>query len=197
MYQLVLASASPRRRQLLKEAGFSCLVHPSQVSEKLEKNMTIDEQLLDLARRKARTVFDQLSRVHLDPFIVLAADTEVVFNGRPLGKPENETQIVAFLKLLSGCSHSVKTALLFMNSFTGETVSHLETTEIVFKELNDREIFEYASTREGLDKAGGYGIQGEASKFVKEVKGSWTNVVGLPIEIVQKIFNDHKWNINP
>jgi septum formation protein len=134
MYQLVLASASPRRRQLLKEAGFSCLVHPSQVSEKLEKNMTIDEQLLDLAGRKARTVFDQLKDVHLDPFIVLAADTEVIYNGRPLGKPEDETQIVAFLKLLSGSSHFVKTALFFMNSFTGETVSHLETTEIVFKD---------------------------------------------------------------
>ena len=197
MYQLVLASASPRRRQLLKEAGFSCLVHPSQVSEKLGKNMTIDEQLLELAGRKARTVFDQFKSVHLDPFIVLAADTEVIFNGSPLGKPENETQIVAFLKLLSGTTHSVKTALIFMNSSTGETVSHLETTDILFKDLSDRDIIDYAATRDGLDKAGGYGIQGEASKFVKSINGSWTNVVGLPIEVVIKIFEQRKWKINP
>lgn len=195
MYQLVLASASPRRRQLLKEAGFSCLVHPSQVSEKLEKNMTIDEQLLDLARRKAEAVFKQFRGIHLDPFIVLAADTEVIFNDNPLGKPADELQAVAFLKLLSGATHLVKTALVLMNSQTGETVSHVETTEIEFRELLDREILDYAATHEGLDKAGGYGIQGPASKFVKEIRGSWTNVVGLPIDVVQKILSEKKWVI--
>lgn len=195
MYQLVLASSSPRRRQLLKEAGFSCLVHPSQVSEKLEKNMTIDEQLLDLAGRKARAVFQQISQIHLDPFLVLAADTEVIFNGAPLGKPENDTQGIAFLKLLSGTTHFVKTAFVIMNSKTLELVSHLETTEIDFRELNDREILDYVQTGEGRDKAGGYGIQGLGSQFVKGIRGSWTNVVGLPIEVVQQILQEKKWSI--
>jgi septum formation protein len=195
MYQLVLASASPRRRQLLKEAGFSCLVQPSQVSEKLEKNMTLDQQLLELSRRKARAVFESYKHIHLDPFLLLAADTEVVMNDSPLGKPESNSQAFAFLKILSNATHHVKTAFTFINSKTFEEVSHLETTEIIFRDLTDHEILDYVSTNEGLDKAGGYGIQGPAAKFVKEIKGSWTNVVGLPMEALLQTLKEKNWEI--
>lgn len=157
--------------------------------------MTIDQQLLDLARRKARASFAQYSEIHLDPFLLLAADTEVIALGAPLGKPESETQAIAFLKLLSGCTHQVKTAVVILNSRTQEEVSHLETTEIEFRELSDSEILDYVKTGEGFDKAGGYGIQGLASQFVKQIRGSWTNVVGLPMESLLKIFEDKKWSI--
>lgn len=195
MYQLVLASASPRRRQLLKEAGFSCLVQPSQVSEKLEKNMTLDQQLLELSSRKARAVFESYKHIHLDPFLLLAADTEVVMNDTTMGKPDSSSQAFAFLKILSNATHHVKTAFTFINSKTLEEVSHLETTEIIFRDLTDQEILDYVSTNDGLDKAGGYGIQGPAAKFVKEIKGSWTNVVGLPMEAVLQTLKEKKWEI--
>lgn len=197
MYQLVLASASPRRRQLLKDAGFSCLVHPSQVSEKLSENMTIDEQLLELARRKAEVVFKDYYNIHKDPFIVLAADTEVVINGCPLGKPEDERQAIAFLKLLSGSKHEVKTAMCFVNSKTQEILSHIETTQIEFRPLSDQEILDYVKTGEPFDRAGAYAIQGLGGKFVHKTIGSWTNVVGLPVEKVVEMLRLKNWTINP
>ena len=193
MYQLVLASASPRRRQLLKDAGFSFLVHPSQISETFDENMTMDDQLRDLSRRKAEAVFQEYKSIHKDPFLVLAADTEVVIHGEALGKPQDERQAVAFLKLLSGCFHEVKTALFMKESLNGDFVSHVETTLIEFNELTDQEIQDYVKTPEPYDKAGGYAIQGLGGKFVKRTAGSWTNVVGLPVEKVAEIIHSKNW----
>lgn len=196
MYQLVLASASPRRRQLLQDAGFYFLVHPSQISETFDENMTIDDKLCDLSRRKAEAVFNEYKQIHKSPFLVLAADTEVVIHGETLGKPQDKGQAVAFLKLLSGCFHEVKTALCLKESNSGEFVSHVETTLIEFKELTDQEIYDYVSTDEPYDKAGGYAIQGIGGQFVKRTAGSWTNVVGLPVEKVVEILKNKNWIIN-
>jgi len=193
MYQLVLASASPRRRQLLKDAGFSCLVHPSQISEKLSENMTLDDQLRDLARRKAEAVFQDYYSIHKDPFIVLGADTEVIIHGEALGKPESETQAVAFLKLLSGGFHEVKTAVHLIESIRKENVSLLETTLIEFHELTDQQIQDYVKTGEPFDKAGGYAIQGHGARLVRRMSGSYSNVVGLPVEKLTEIFKSKNW----
>ena len=195
MYQLVLASASPRRRQLLQDAGFYFLVHPSQISETFDENLTLDDQLRDLSRRKAEAVFREYETIHKDPFLILAADTEVVIHGEALGKPQDERQAIAFLKLLSGCFHEVKTAIYLKESISGEVVSHLETTLIEFKELTDQEILDYVKTKEPFDKAGGYAIQGLGGQFVKSTSGSWTNVVGLPVEKVVDIFKNKNWII--
>lgn len=195
MYQLVLASASPRRRQLLQDAGFYFLVHPSQISETFDKNMTIDDQLRDLSRRKAEVVFREYQNIHKDPFLVLAADTEVVIHGEALGKPQDKRQAIAFLKLLSGCFHEVKTALYLKESVSGESVSHVETTLIEFKELTDQEIEDYTQTKEPYDKAGGYAIQGLAGQFVKRTSGSWTNVVGLPMEKLAELIKEKNWTL--
>lgn len=197
MYQLVLASASPRRRQLLKDAGFSCLVHPSQISEKLQEKLNIDDQLCDLARRKAEAVFNDYKNIHQDPFIVLGADTEVIVHGEALGKPANELQAIAFLKLLSGCFHAVKTAVHLIESTKQEHVSLIETTLIEFHDLTDQQIQDYVNTKEPFDKAGGYAIQGLGGRFVRRTSGSWTNVVGLPIEKIVEIFKAKNWKINP
>ncbi len=196
MFQLVLASASPRRRQLLQDAGFYFLVHPSQISETFDENMTLDDQLRDLSRRKAETVFQDYLQIHKDPFLVLAADTEVVIHGKALGKPQDERQAIAFLKLLSGSFHEVKTALFLKESVTGDFVSHLETTLIEFKELSDQEIYDYVQTKEPFDKAGGYAIQGLGGNFIKKTVGSWTNVVGLPVEIIVDILNKKNWALH-
>lgn len=195
MYQLVLASASPRRRQLLQDAGFYFLVHPSQISETFDENLTMDDQLRDLSRRKAEAVFEEYKNIHKDPFLILAADTEVVIHGEALGKPQDERQAIAFLKLLSGCFHEVKTAMFMKESVFGDVVSHLETTLIEFNELTDQEILDYVKTRECFDKAGGYAIQGAGGQFVKRTVGSWTNVVGLPVEKVAEIFKNKNWII--
>jgi septum formation protein len=195
MYQLVLASASPRRRQLLQDAGFYFLVHPSQISETFDENMTLDDQLRDLSRRKAEAVFEEYQKIHKDPFLILAADTEVVIHGEALGKPQDERQAVAFLKLLSGCFHEVKTALFLKESISGDFVSHIETTLIEFKNLSDQEIYDYVKTKEPYDKAGGYAIQGLGGEFVKRIAGSWTNVVGLPVEKVVEILKEKNWVI--
>jgi septum formation protein len=195
MYQLVLASASPRRRQLLQDAGFYFLVHPSQISESFDENMTIDDQLRDLSRRKAEAVFQEYKSIHKDPFLILAADTEVIIHGEALGKPQDQRQAVAFLKLLSGCFHEVKTAVYMIESLQGQIVSHVETTLIEFKDLSDQEIHDYVQTGEPFDKAGGYAIQGLGRELVKRTTGSWTNVVGLPIEKVVEIIKDKKWVI--
>ncbi len=195
MYQLVLASASPRRRQLLQDAGFYFLVHPSQISETFDENMTMDDQLRDLSRRKAKAVFKEYQSIHNDPFLILAADTEVVIHGEALGKPQDERQAVAFLKLLSGCFHEVKTALFLMESISGDYVSHVETTLIEFKELSDQQIHDYVKTKEPFDKAGAYAIQGLGGEFVKKVTGSWTNVVGLPVEKIDEILKSKNWAV--
>ncbi len=197
MYQLVLASASPRRRQLLKDAGFSCLVHPSQISEKLQEKLNIDDQLRDLARRKAEAVYQDYIKIHKDPFIVLGADTEVIVHGEALGKPADERQAIAFLKLLSGCFHEVKTAVHIIESTKQESVSLLETTLIEFYELTDQQILDYVKTGEPFDKAGGYAIQGLGSKLVRRTSGSWTNVVGLPVEKVVETFKAKGWKVHP
>lgn len=196
MYQLVLASASPRRRQLLKDAGFSCLVHPSQISENLQENLTLDEQLRDLARRKTMAVFNDYYNIHKDPFLVLGADTEVVIHGETLGKPKDEAQAIAFLKLLSGCFHEVKTAVHMIESVQKVSVSLLETTLIEFHDLTDQQILDYVKTGEPFDKAGGYAIQGLGGQLVKRISGSWTNVVGLPVEKVVETFQEKKWKVN-
>ncbi|MGZ3768824.1 MAG: Maf family protein [Bdellovibrio sp.] len=187
MTPLILASESPRRRDLLKEAGFVFDVVSIKISEIPDKNLNINEQILDIARRKARAAFDQLKASGRAPFVVLSADTEVIFGGGPLGKPSNREDAFRMLKLLSGNYHEVKTAVCIIDSNTGKEFSQIETTQIYFKKLADDEIWTYIDTGEPMDKAGAYGIQGQGGKFVERFVGPYDNVVGLPINVVKKL----------
>lgn len=187
MSQLILASESPRRRDLLKQAGFNFEVIPVKVSEIPNKNLNINEQILDIARRKARAAFAQLKTSRFQDFQVLTADTEVIYGGGPLGKPNDPEDALRILRLLSGNFHEVKTAVCIIDSKTQREVSQIETTEIYFKVLSDEEIKNYVQTGEPLDKAGAYGIQGLGGQFVERFVGSYDNVVGLPIEVVKKL----------
>ncbi|WII70623.1 Maf family protein [Bdellovibrio sp. 22V] len=189
MTPLVLASESPRRRELLKEAGFDFDVVPVKVSEIPNKNLNVNEQILDIARRKARAAFDQLKSSRTGPFRVLSADTEVIFGGGPLGKPADREDAYRILKLLSGNFHEVITAVCVIDSVTGKEVSQAETTQIYFRTLSDEEIWTYIDTGEPMDKAGAYGIQGKGRMFVERFEGPFDNVVGLPIATVRKLLS--------
>ncbi|MGZ3775269.1 MAG: Maf family protein [Bdellovibrio sp.] len=190
MTPLILASESPRRRELLNEAGFTFEVIPIKVSEIPNKNLNVNEQILDIARRKARAAYKEFISSRPGPFRVLTADTEVIFNEAPLGKPQNREDAYRILKLLSGQPHEVKTAVCMIDSRTSKEVSLIETTQIYFKTLSDEEIWTYIDTGEPMDKAGAYGIQGLGRKFVDHFDGPYDNVVGLPINVVKTLLKE-------
>lgn len=190
-YELILASESPRRRQLLQEAGFRFTVHPTQISENLNKNLNVEGQIRELAGRKSLASKQSLlahQSPGLDrPLVWLAADTMVVVDGQALGKPAHTKEAFETLRLLSGRSHLVITAISIRQSQTDQEISGLSQTEVQFRELSDDEIWSYIQTGEPMDKAGSYGIQGLGRSLVQQFQGSYTNVVGLPMEVVEPI----------
>lgn len=195
MYRLILASESPRRRELLTKAGIRHQAFPVKVSEFPDKTLNVDEQILDIAGRKARAAFSLLRQSENHPFIVLAADTEVILDGGPLGKPSTHEDAVRTLQRLSGRWHEVKTAFWLIDSVSSETISHLETTRIRFRDLSATEIRSYVLTEEPMDKAGSYGIQGQGRALVDEIQGSFDNVVGLPVDQVIARLREKNWVI--
>jgi len=195
MYQLILASESPRRRQLLQTNGFVFDVHPVKVSEIPDKNLNIDEQILDIARRKSVVAFSELKSSSHKNFLLLTADTMVVYHNQTLGKPANQDEAYEFLKLLSGKTHEVKTGLHLVESLGGQSVSHIETSRVIFHELSDDEIWTYIQSGEPMDKAGAYAIQGLGRKFVKEFIGDYDNVVGLPVKAFENLLAKMQWPV--
>lgn len=200
MKQLILASQSPRRSEILKKAGYQFVPFPVYVSEIPNKNLSLDEQILDIAGRKASAVFEELKKIGKEKqnAVILTADTMVCFNSIALGaialgKPENEKMATEFLTMLSGQTHQVKTAVYLLDLSTGDCVSHIETTEVIFKKLSASEIADYIATGEPADKAGAYAIQGIGSKFVEKYIGDYNNVVGLPLHATEKLFKLKGW----
>ena len=202
MKQLILASQSPRRAEILKNAGYQFVSLPVDVSEIPDKNLSLDEQIIDIARRKSKACLrlwnDQLiSGLNLekDEPVILAADTLVCFQNQPLGKPENTEMAFDYLSWLSGHEHQVKTALSLIDLASGEELTHLETTHVKFKVLTAEEINAYIQTKEPMDKAGAYGIQGLGGQFVEKYRGDFNNVVGLPLQALENLFKLKKWNL--
>lgn len=175
MSLLILASGSPRRRELLAALGIPFEVRPSRSDETLSPGLALCDALQDVARRKAREVADAAP----PEAWVLAADTEVVVGGRVLGKPRDRAEAEAFLRALSGTRHRVVTAVALRGP--GVERSLCVATGVRFRSLGEPEIAWYASLAEPYDKAGGYAIQGRGAFLVAEIRGSYTNVVGLPM----------------
>ena len=196
MRTLVLASQSSRRRLLLEKAGFEFEVYPVEISENLKENLRLDDALMDLARRKARHLIDSGKLSKIQDFLVLASDTEVISEGRVFGKPQSLEQNQEFLALLSGKTHDVKTALCLWDGVTGRVVFHLETTKITFENLSPPLINAYVTSHRPLDKAGGYGIQELPPGFVRLIVGSVENVIGLPIDAVERILVENGWQVS-
>lgn len=195
MYQLVLASESPRRKEILETSGFVFDVVPVKVSEIPDKNLNIDEQILDIASRKANAGL-VLVKSKLDgPFVLLAADTMVVYHDQTLGKPTNHDEAFKFLQLLSGNTHEVKTGMVLIESLGGKVLYHLETSRVTFRPLQDEEIWTYIQSGEPMDKAGAYAIQGLGKAFVEKFEGDFNNIVGLPVKIFESLLINAGWQV--
>lgn len=181
---IVLASASPRRQELLKGAGIDFVIRPAQIAEiplPMEPPGDFAERM---AREKARAV-----RSTLADEVVLGADTVVTIDHQLLGKPENRADAARMLRLLSGRTHLVITGVCLVGAGFEDVRS--ETTVVDFLPLEEEEIHEYIRTAEPMDKAGAYAIQGRASRWIRGVEGDYTNVVGLPVELVRRMLVEH------
>ncbi|HHV07703.1 MAG TPA: septum formation inhibitor Maf [Firmicutes bacterium] len=179
MKQLVLASKSPRRRELLANLGVSFKVMPSQAKE-ADVNEGDPGRLVEkLARRKAEAVAFTLPKACES--LVIGADTIVVLDGIVLGKPKDHHHASAMLRSLSGRWHQVLTGVAISDPESGQTLSTHEITSVKFRSLSAEEIAAYVATKEPLDKAGGYGIQEKGALLVERIDGCYFNVVGLPL----------------
>jgi nucleoside triphosphate pyrophosphatase len=182
---LILASASPRRADLLRAAGIDADVRPADVDESLHPGESPDRYACRVAREKALAV----SRQAPGRF-VLGADTVVVVDDLILGKPSDYEDARRMLRLLSGRRHAVITGVALVGSAQTKNPgddARAETTTVEFARLSDQEIDWYVASGEPMDKAGGYAIQGLGSRFVTRVEGSYSNVVGLPIALVYQM----------
>ena len=179
----ILASASPRRAELLTAAGFLFEIVPADVDE----TPLTGEPAKTYALRVARAKAEEVSRRSSDDRIILAADTVVVAGERLMGKPVDAKDAESMLNALSGAAHQVHTAVV-VRSPAGQA-EEVVTTEVRFNRLSDAEIAWYLSTGEFVGKAGGYGIQGRAARFIDGIDGSWSNVVGLPIATVYRLLS--------
>ncbi len=185
---LILASASPRRRELLAQAGFDFQVHPADIPE---DPYTAEEPIAyvtRLAREKAQAAFAQLSAApgSHNPdsrnLVVLGADTTVTLDGHILGKPADTADAARMLRMLSGRSHRVITGVAVVTATSTEVAA--EVTAVQFLTMSDAEIESYIATGEPMDKAGAYGIQGRAARWIPRIEGCYFNVVGLPLALV-------------
>ena len=175
---LILASASPRRSALLLKAGIEFERCPADIDESRLSGEAPEQYVTRLARAKARAVWRAGTRS-------LGADTVVVLGSDVLGKPRDPPEAERMLASLSGRVHRVLTGVALYDGATAET--HCESTEVHFRELAASEIASYVATGESMDKAGGYGIQSVGAGFVERIDGSYSNVVGLPIEVVMSL----------
>jgi len=172
---LILASQSPRRKELLQQLGYDFICFPADIDESVLLSEAPEQYVARLALEKASIIAQQNSH----DFVVLGSDTSVVFGEHILGKPESLSDCLAILNMLSGNTHQVITAIAAIQGERSEVV--VVSTEVDFKILDEEEIKRYWQTGEPQDKAGAYGIQGIAGQFVKQIRGSYSAVVGLPL----------------
>jgi len=182
----VLASKSPRRKELLKKIGVQAEIMRADVDESSIGNIPPERLVAELALLKATDV----AKYFCGDTYVIGADTVVCLGGEILGKPRNIEDAKRMLRLLSGNKHSVYTGYCVVHCKSGNMVSKYEKTDVYFKELSDREIDAYIKTREPMDKAGAYGIQEKGSLFVEKIDGDYFNVVGLPVCALAKLFEN-------
>lgn len=178
MRKIILASASPRRRELLEQGGILFTVIPSQAEEKITTEQP-GQAVEELSYLKCSDIYEK----SLGDVLVIGADTVVASEGKILGKPSSQKDAVKMLQSLQGREHEVYTGVTIMAREGNENRKKTfhEKTKVVFYPMSDEEIRSYVNTGEPMDKAGAYGIQGKSAVFIKEISGDYNNVVGLPL----------------
>lgn len=198
--KIILASKSPRRQEILKNLGIKFEVLVSNFDE---KNITsndfpnIIQYVKELALNKGLYVLEKINKELKYEYFIISADTIVVLEDKILGQPSDETNAKEMLKMLSGKKNQVITGLtlIYMHNDKKEILTTFEITDVYFKQLTDYEIDRYIKTKEPLDKAGAYGIQGKASLFIEKIDGCYFNVVGLPVMKLSKLFEQFNYSL--
>lgn len=182
--KIVLASQSPRRRELLQKAGISFSIRNIEISEEIYKEENPQDYVLRMAETKAKE-----GAKHEENALVIGADTIVCIDNEILGKPKDKEDAAKILNKIKGRTHLVYTGVSLNISKSEKTVSFVEKTEVHFAEMTDKEISDYIETGEPMDKAGAYGIQDKGALFVKRINGCFYNVMGLPLRRVYEELN--------
>jgi len=181
MKKIILASASPRRREILSLTGLKFRVAPGDYEEDMDSGQEPHKLARSLSLEKARSVAGKHRNA-----LIIAADTFIVFRGRLLGKPHTAAEARRMLKMLNGREHSVLTGFTIMDTESGQKLSRSVETRVWFRKLGMKELEAYIKSKEPLDKAGAYAIQGLGAAIVKKIEGDFFNVVGLPLsELVE------------
>ncbi|MGA7917899.1 MAG: Maf family protein [Candidatus Acidiferrales bacterium] len=190
--KLILASSSPRRAEVLRNAGFVFEIRPAPVDESRLPDESAEAYVGRVAEAKAQAAVAQGRRVG-ETAIVIAADTTVLIEGQILAKPEDAADARRMLRLLSGRTHEVLTALAVNNIATGQGSLHIEKTRVDIVNLSDDDIESYIATGEPFDKAGAYGIQGIAGRFAAHINGCYFNVMGMPLSRLWTTLHELGW----
>lgn len=185
MRKIILASTSPRRKELLEKTGLPFEI----VASNYEEDMTLALPPHELAKHLSKGKADAVAQDYKDA-IIIAADTFIVFGEKILGKPHTPKKAKETLVMLSDSTHSIVTGFTIIDTQTGKNISRTTETKVHFRKLTTEEIDAYVATGEPLDKAGAYGIQGLGSELVDKIEGSFSNVVGLPVEEVMVALKD-------
>lgn len=188
--EIILASASPRRAELLKQIGLTFKIIPSRASEEFKAGISPQKLVKELAQTKANEVARTMGYQTMGPTYVIGADTVVVLDDKILGKPNDREEAALMLEMLSGKEHSVFTGLAIVELPSNKSIVDFVETKVVFRHLNHDDIQRYLATGEPMDKAGAYGIQGRGAVLVEKIDGCYFNVVGLPLSKLVDMFRD-------
>lgn len=188
--RIILASGSPRRKELLAMMGLDFEIQVSQTEEKLEENLSLEEQSQKLALEKAQAVFKQTTGDRL----VIGSDTIVVKDNRIYGKPNSKEDAIQMIQILQGTDHEVMTSLCVLIEKEGKEKQYLlvDTTKVLIKSMTDEEIKQWTEKGTCMDKAGAYAIQGEFGVFIDRIEGNYYTVMGLPIHKLYEILKEEK-----
>jgi len=189
--RIILASASPRRRELLRQIGIDFTVDPADVDERVLPGESPEAYAVRVALDKAR-----IAAQRAGTGVVIAADTIVVLDNAILGKPSDDEDAERMLTMLSGRTHQVITGMAIMDPAAGKTLTRSSTTNVLFRDLSPDEIRWYVRTGEPLDKAGAYGIQEKGSLFISRIEGCYFNVVGLPLSLLGEMLLEFGINLS-
>lgn len=184
---MILASGSPRRHELIKLLVEDIQIKTKEVEEVIDYKASPQKNVQELARKKALAVAEEN-----ETELVIGADTVVCLDGHIMGKPQNEEDAKEMLRKLSGKTHEVCTGVALIQKSKGIDQTFVETTYVTMKTLSEEEIDDYVSTKEPMDKAGSYGIQGKGALYISHINGDYYNVMGLPVHKLYEVLKQYK-----